>query len=158
MATIYLFYCYRSVKYADAHPKEEEDSACHVWMDRRLKELEKFTKEMEQHNKEIKEKGNDDWSDSVVCSKELLVYDQALLETFKWADNENKSWQMIDGQADEEGAFKITVPRSGKYRALALGQAGFSKAVWETDDITVNPGLEVKVKLASPRTACLVMK
>ena len=100
---------------------------------------------------------NNRWSDEIMCRRELLEYDQALLGVRRWRW-EHKEWnQFLSAQADEEGLFRIAVPRSGKYLLIVRGRAGFNEAVW-TADVTVAAGVEAGVKLGQPGKACLVMQ
>ena len=102
-------------------------------------------------------RNNGQWSDEIECMRDLLNYDKALLGVRKsrW---ENKDWnQLLSAQADEEGQFRIVVPRSGKYMLTVRGRAGFNEAFWSAD-IIVATGAEAVVKLGQPEKACLVMK
>lgn len=92
------------------------------------------------------------------CSDHLLLYNSALSATLKWeiANAQEKSWQLISEQADEDGHFKIAVPRPGKYVVIVTGRAGFNEAVWKTEDpVTISPGEETTIKMGSPAHSCL---
>ena len=58
---------------------------------------------------------HDRWSDEITCRRELLTYDKALggVRRSRW---EQRDWsQFLSADADEEGRFRIVIPRSGKY-------------------------------------------
>lgn len=131
---------------ANKNPSDE-DSAGMAWLDERTKALEAYTKDLE---------GNgESWSESLSCQKELLTYRHAIVKTLEWAQAEKKSWQVISAQTDEDGNFRIPIPRPGKYVVLVRGRAGFNEAVWQDTDLEITPGQVTTVKLASPEKACL---
>jgi hypothetical protein len=147
MARVYLFYLYRSVKYAEAH-KEDENSAGMAWLEANNKAMEKY------NQTSVHEGAN--WSEARACSEALRAHSNALMDTLKWAEKEKKSWQMILDDADEEGNFAIKASRPGKYILVVRGRAGFNEAFWVSDNITIASGVETTVKLSSPEQACLV--
>ncbi len=150
MAKLYLLYMYRSVKFAEAH-KEDQDSAEMKW-------IHVLVEAMENNLKAEKEKSAEPdyhYSERAVCLGKLAEYSKALSETFDWVSANKKEWQLIVGQADEEGNFRISVPHPGDYSLLADGHAGFNDAVWETHPITVSPGVETVIKMSSPEVACV---
>jgi hypothetical protein len=148
MADVYLLYLYRSVKWANAHP-EDEDSAGHAWMDNYNNVLGDFLKVFAAEGM--------GWSDKMDCLKHMQVYHDALSQTKDWASAKHKDWQILTTEADENGMFKITVPHPGEYIILASGRAGFNDAFWDGDipGIIVNPGATTTVKLSSPAKSCL---
>jgi hypothetical protein len=100
-------------------------------------------------------------SDSSDCRKGLMAYRKSLADTLKWASqkeewSEDRTWQVVLADTDEDGVFKIAVARPGVYILLAHGQAGFNDAFWVTDSFTVNLGAETVLKLSIPEKACLV--
>jgi hypothetical protein len=148
MASMYLFYMYRSVKYAEIH-KEDENSAGMEW-------LRAQTQATEEANKAVEQDDAKNWTERLTCLKYLRIYNQAVLDTLKWAEKENKEWQVIPFEADEEGLFTIKVAHPGKYILMARGRAGFNDAAWESDEIVVAPGANVKIKMSSPKESCLL--
>ncbi len=149
LAHIYLLYVHRSVSFANAHP-DDENSAGMAWMDN-------HNKAMEQYNEELSADGMN-WSDAVMCRKSLLTYHEALSQTLEWVQSNKKSWQMLAVDADENGAFRVAVPRPGDYIVLASGQAGMNDGFWGADllnTVPVKPGQTTTVKLSSPAEACL---
>jgi len=152
MASIYVFYIFRSAKWAEAHP-EDENSAGAAWMTIRNEEMQKRLQE-----KETPEGMRE--SDSESCHKTLLLYLKALQETRKWVTDRHKDWQMITADADENGAFKARVPRSGRYLVVAYGRAGMNDAFWDNSSgsgigIDLVVGATTTVKLSSPEDGCL---
>ena len=144
MANIYLLYEYHGKTVSD---KEYQGTAGGMaWSDQESRRLKDYSQWLKENGK--------DTSESLWCRTELLGYNKSVLEIMKWADSENKRWQVIIGQADEEGTFKISVPHPGKYRLLIRGRAGFNEAYWNTD-VAVNAGVETTVKLAAPSKSCL---
>ena len=133
MADVYLLYLYPSVKQANAHPEEWNSAVGLIFGENYIKApLE------------------------IDCLKKMQVYYDALSQTLKWASANHKDWQILTTEADENGAFKIAVPRPGKYIILASGHAGFNDAFWWDDDgVVVNPGATTTVKLSSPAKSCL---
>ncbi len=100
------------------------------------------------------------WTDELMCRRDLVNYDEALIAVRQWRW-EHKEWdQFVSAQADEEGQFKITVPRSGKYRLFARGRAGFNEAFWSSgsDDVIVAAGTDTVVKLGQPMKSCVVLR
>jgi len=152
MANVYLFYVFRSVKWANAHP-EDEDSAGSAWLDNSTKGLEEMTKEEAAMDERA-------WNKNWHCHRELLAYSNALLDTRKWASANGKEWQILTTTVDENGVFKVRVPRPGRYIIVASGHAGFNDAFWDApgsaDEIDVASGTTMTVKLSSPQVACLV--
>jgi hypothetical protein len=136
VATVYLLYVYRSVKYAEAHP-EDENSAGMEWLKQRNTAFENFMDE--------RKTNGESWSDSLDCQTELLTYRKALLGTLNWATSKNKPWQIIGTETDEEGMFRVEVPRPGKYTLIVRGRAGFNEAAWISENIHVAPGTETKM-------------
>jgi hypothetical protein len=89
-----------------------------------------------------------------MCRTALQVYSQAALTTLNWLGTEgNKSHQVVNAEADEEGNFKIVAPQ-GSYILLAHGRAGFNDAAWWAS-VGVKSGEVVTVKLPNPAKACL---
>ena len=148
MADVYLLYLYRSVKWATAHP-EDEDSAGNAWGNIHNKIMEEFLK--------VYAAEGVGWSDKLDCLKHLQVYQDALLQTRDWVSANHKGWQMLTTEADENGVFKFTIPHPGEYIILASGRAGFNDAFWVggVPGIIVNPGANTTVKLSSPTKACM---
>jgi hypothetical protein len=150
MAKVYVLYMYRSVAYAEAH-KDDQDSAGMKW-------LRAYNKAMEDDLKAHEEKSadpNHHYSEAVWCLGKLAQHAKAIRETLDWVSANNKGWQFIIGQADEEGYFSIPIPHPGRYHLIINGHAGFNDAVWVTDeDITIDPGVETTIKMSSPEVAC----
>jgi hypothetical protein len=95
--------------------------------------------------------------DSADCLKGLAAYGNAVVGTLTWGkENPTKISQILYADADEEGNFKIPA-QPGMYLLFASGRAGFNEAIWEAK-ITVEPEAETKVKLASPKEACSVLR
>jgi hypothetical protein len=155
MSHVYLLYTSRSVKTANANP--EDATAGAAWLDNHNKAMEDYTKAL------VEEGMPDSLSSSqreglrrMMCRKHLLTYTVALTATVTWSSsNEDKLWQILFTDADENGVFKITVPHPGAYTILAEGHAGFNDAFWELDNVIVNPGITKTVKLSSPKESCL---
>ena len=155
MADVYLLYVCKSAEKRTCHDVNEYKTSAggSPFTAQEVKRLDEFNKWLSGEVRQQDENGSGA-SESLVCRKELIGYDGTILETMKWAEAQNKIWQVIVAQADEEGTFKITVPHPGAYKMLIRGKAGLNDAFW-TDDIVVNPGVETKVKLSSPEKACL---
>jgi hypothetical protein len=150
MAKVYLLYMYRSVAYAEAH-EEDQNSAAMAWM-------KAYNKALEDGVNGLKEKSaapGYHYNEAVECLGKLTEYSRALTETLDWVSTNKKEWQIVTGQADEEGNFRISVPRPGDYDLFIDGHAGFNDAVWETHPLTVKPGTETTVKIGSPEVACV---
>jgi hypothetical protein len=141
---------YRSVAYAEAH-EEDQDSAEMAWM-------KAYNKALEDGLKASKEKAaapDYHYNEAINCLNKLTEYSRALTETLDWVSTNKKEWQIVAGQADEEGNFRISVPHPGDYGLLIDGHAGFNDAVWQTHPLTVKPGTEITVKMDSPEVACV---
>lgn len=159
MAKVYLLWCYPSLKIALELEKKgtKDESATLIYMQASHKGMED---NLEQRKRDAGAKNY--WSDSFSCRKDLLVEDAAIFATMQWCSDNKKADQMPMTDADEEGYFRIMNVRPGVYRLVARGQAGFNDAFWsvgfgEQDDITVSPGKETSLKLASPEKACLTI-
>ena len=144
MAHVYLLYDFHSAFSADP---EYKNSVGTEWYKEKSRRLLSNMKENIANGAT--------WSDSHLCYKDLLAYDEASSTVFKFADSENKRWQVIIAEADEEGTFTIGVPRPGVYTLIVQGRAGLNDAVWVSDNIIVDQGVETKVRLSSPEKACL---
>jgi len=167
MAKIYLFYLQRSAKSAGGN-EEEKDSAGLAWLAEQSKALKERAKELREDTEELKNKmlsgeisaetvESRRLSDSVDCLKGLAAYRDAVVGTLTWGkEHPTKIGQILYADADEEGNFKIPA-QPGMYLLFASGRAGFNEAFWEAE-ITVEPGTETTVKLASPKEACLVVR
>jgi hypothetical protein len=88
------------------------------------------------------------------CRAELLVFINSLKATMEWAKVNGKQDQVHIATSDEEGLFQFSGLEPGSYILLARGQAGANDAYWQ-NDFKVKPGESVRMKLASPHTACL---
>jgi hypothetical protein len=167
MAKIYLFYLRRSGKSAGGN-EEEENSAGSAWLTEQSKALRERATALAKETEEIYNKmrrgeisaeavEHRRLSDSVDCLKGLAAYGNAVVGTLTWGkENPTKIGQILYADADEEGTFKIPA-QPGMYLLYASGRAGFNEAFWEAE-ITVEPGTETTVKLASPKKACLVVR
>lgn len=148
MADVYLLYeCHGKMPEAD---KEYQGTAGGMpFMDQELKRLTEYTQWLEENGRDL--------SESLVCRRELLSYDSFVVQMMTWAKDQNKMWQVIIDQADEEGTFKTSVPHPGRYRLLIRGKAGLNEAFWNAD-VVVNSGEETTVKLSAPNKACLTIE
>jgi hypothetical protein len=160
LAKTFLFYVRRSGKSVEAI-EEDQNSAGSAWLTEEAKALEAFneawTKMLKQFNEAetVELQRRILGSGSSVCLKELTAYENAVIGTLAWGkENPTRSSQILYADADEEGAFKIPA-QPGIYTLVASGRAGFNEAFWDAE-VTVEPGTETTVKLASPKKACLV--
>jgi hypothetical protein len=160
MAKVYLLY------WGDAN--EYQNSVAHEWLEENQKATKAWAEEMKTDHYYSKSK-------SEICRRGLRNYSYAFSKTFDWVSANKKEWQLIVGQSDEEGSFRISVPHPGAYMLVVVGHAGFNDAVWISGDgttigpgtgsititpngygiITINPGKETSVKMASPVYACV---
>lgn len=150
MAKVYLLYMHRGVKFAGAD-KEYHDSAELQWMNALIKAMQDDRKAEEQKSAST----DYHYNEAALCQGKLAEYSRALSETFDWVSAKKKEWQIVIGQADEEGNFRISVPHPGDYSLVIDGHAGFNDAVWETHPITVSPGTETTIKMSPPEVACV---
>jgi hypothetical protein len=148
MANVHLLY-YHQRKTASELERNEENSVGGEWLDRKIKATDDYIKELSEDKI--------DPSSSIGCRKELLaIYAMPLSKIIVWGLDQNKDRQILQTEADEEGNFKIIVPRPGVYILLANGRAGFNEAFWYSLDVLVKPGTETPIKLGSPEKACVV--
>jgi len=147
MAEVFLFYAS-----SDPNPLHKlGDSAYKAWMEAYHEKMEEVIKEMQRR------RAAQDFSDTdkgVSCRRDMETYLSVLSKTLGWVVANKKAWQVITGRADEEGHFRISVPRPGLYMMITKGRAGLNEAIW-SDDITISPGKETTVKMSSPEVACL---
>ncbi len=155
MASVYVLYVQRSVKVTPADSKDGESAAI-AWGTNLNKALGEFNKELEKNLEAIKRRESGQ-SDDMLCRRELMAYQKALVDTLQWAGSEHKEWQVVNADADEDGAFRIPLPHSGTYRLIAHGRAGFNDAFWTSDDFFVAAGSESSVKLSQPEKSCLAI-
>lgn len=92
--------------------------------------------------------------DQIFCLTKLRIFGESLTSTLKWNQDQKHDFVKI-GKADEDGVFRFAGITPGKYTILATGQAGFNTAYWE-QDVLVEGGKEVTIKLSSPEAACIV--
>ena len=78
--------------------------------------------------------------------------------TVRWAIDENKRGQVVEGQADEEGNFKIEIPYPGEYHLVARGRAGFNEALWTMDRVAAKAGIETALKVSEIDESCIDLK
>lgn len=160
MADVYLLYKYGGVDLPETD--DYKTSVENEWMEeygKALKEaIDEYGKASEVYRTALKEgrEGRKPTS-PFSCPGNLIVYNSAHLKMLDWVSANKKMWQLIIGQADEEGAFRISVPHSGKYKLIVTGHAGFNTAIWDSDldDIIISPGEETTVKMSSPKVACV---
>ncbi len=103
---------------------------------------------------ELEKMKQEDWSDHIRCLNDLLVYQDAIVKTLQ-SVSEKEQWQVVTGQTDEDGYFKLSVPRQGSYYLVVKGQAGANDAEWEQEGVRVFTGKVTELKLGSPKQACL---
>ena len=166
MAKVYLFYLHRSSKPTGGG--EDGETAGMAWIEEQTKALKDIAKALAEETEEINSKmRSGDLStettesrrlrDLADCLKGLAAYENAVVGALTWGkENSTKIGQILYADADEEGNFK-TPAQPGIYLLYASGRAGFNEAIWEAE-ITVEPGAETKVKLASPKKACSVLR
>jgi len=149
MADVYLFYVVRSANFSlpDVHKEYQGSAGGDQWMDQELKRLKTYGQWLEENGSTT--------SEVLICRRELLSYDEPVIGTMKWAEQQNKDWQVLTGNTDEEGMIDLTVSHPGMYRLVVHGRAGFNDAVWQSD-VVVTPGAATKVKLSAPVKACIV--
>jgi hypothetical protein len=94
-----------------------------------------------------------DWSDHLTCVHDLMVYQNAILTTLQNVPR-GKNWQVVSGQTDEDGYFKLSVPRQGSWMLVAHGQAGAFDAAWEHEGVRIFLGRSTEIKLGSPEKSC----
>jgi hypothetical protein len=150
MADLYLFYTHRSAKPEEQDKgdqnKEDQNTAGVQWPVEYAKASEEVDKMMSGHHS----------TTSLQCDASMLIFTKAFAHMGDWAVQNKKEWQMVIDHTDEEGDFRVSVYVPGEYELFVKGQAGFNKAVWRDDHITISPGVETKVKMASPDVACLI--
>jgi hypothetical protein len=153
LAKIYLFYLptsTNSTQDADRDSEEALNTAGMAW----LKAQTKAARErLEETIRDVREGRS--LTDALKCRRELLTEDAALIETLEWGESAKRPGQILTADADEEGNFKVASVRPGRYILVARGRAGFNDALWVNNSLTVEPGTEVTVKLASPQKTCL---
>lgn len=92
--------------------------------------------------------------DRIYCLTKLRIFGESVTSTLKW-NHEQKTDFVKIGNADEDGLFRFGGVTPGKYSILATGHAGVNTAYWQ-QDVIVEGGKEVTIKLSSPEAACLV--
>ncbi|SPE17998.1 exported hypothetical protein [Candidatus Sulfotelmatomonas gaucii] len=151
MAAVYALYLRPKLGNDAAGNEIEQHSACLTWAQNLAQKQEAETAQY----KALPLTVSGSMSEAALCRRGLLVYQNALVDTLKWASSENKDWQIVRADADEDGAFKVAIRRPGVYTLLVRGHAGFNDAFWESGPLTVTPGGEIAVKLSSPEESCL---
>jgi len=144
MAHIYLMYKGRS--------EFEEHTASATYKAESLKRL---SKALEDHIEDMKNHPEAEGDENLECRREMVGYDEAMVSTMEWVQQNKKSKQLLTTDADEEGAFRITKVPAGAYTLVARGQAGANDALWSSE-ITLKPGSAMTAKLSAPGKSCLV--
>jgi hypothetical protein len=160
LAKVYLFLLSGGAKF-------DGDSVSLAWSHSELKAAGEMAKAEKDREDSYSRTGKDvdgstdfdgDGAKSIVCRRELLLYDEAVGETEQWATGQKKTSQIVCADADEEGYFKMTAP-VGTYTLIARGRAGFNEAFWKAGDwVNAEAGTETTIKLTSPEKSCLVMQ
>jgi len=119
MAHIYLVYKGRSERYA-------ESTASATYKRESLKRL---SKALEDHIENMKNHPEAEVDENLECRSEMVGYDEAMLSTMEWVQQNKKLKQLLTTDADEEGAFQITNAPAGAYTLVARGQAGANDAL-----------------------------
>lgn len=174
MAHVYLLWCFSSLEFAQEQERKgiHEDSADLVFIRAFNEAVEKDSTKRESVRRlnEAAEKmgnvlGKQDrpWrksSESIICTLDLIEFDTAIRTLTNWRISNGKT-QVLAGDADEDGYFKITGVPPGVYDLVARGRAGFNDAAWSvglsfdsTGKIIVPSGKELVLKLSSPVKAC----
>jgi hypothetical protein len=123
MADVYLLYVYRKADLSGADKEYQESAGGGNRMDQELKRITGYGQWLSGEGSSA--------SESIRCRRELLSYEESVIQTMKWAQRESKDWQVIAGNSDEEGAFNISVPHPGKYRASSHGQGRLQRRLLE---------------------------
>ena len=144
MANVYLFF------EVSVHPDgkvddiDGDDTAGDIFMRNENKERGAELAEMQRNN----------WSEHVECLNALLAYRKAIVTTMESVPK-NRQWQVVTGETDENGPFRLSVPRQGSWMLVAYGQTGANDAVWEQEGVRVFAGKGTELKLGSTEKACL---
>jgi hypothetical protein len=129
------------------HSSSEGTSIAMLW----LETVSSGNKEMSDAHK----RQGAEWGNEITCGEELSIYDDAYKKVLQWAIDNHRPYDVLIGDADEEGNFKITVPLPGSYILVAKGRAGFTDAIWVESHVWVEAGKLTTVKLSAPERACL---
>jgi hypothetical protein len=100
---------------------------------------------------------NPDYDQNLSCRQDMLATDEVIAETMRWELAHKVPKQFLSTDADEEGFFQIKRVPAGQYEIVARGQAGINDGLWQSLDVTVNPGSETSIKLSSPGKTCLAV-
>ena len=153
LAKIYLFHLHTRTAQTPTDSEEALNTAGMAWLTARADEAKK---RLEETRRDVRE--GLDLTDSIRCRREILGEDMALLKTLEWSESAKKGDQILTADADEDGNFKVPTVPPGRYILVARGHAGFNEALWINDSLTVEPGTEITLKLASPKVACSTVK
>ena len=96
---------------------------------------------------------SEEYAQRVSCRHDLLVVDKAIFATMDWANREGRKGLVRSTETDEDGHFRLGGIRSGKYDIIVRGQAGSNDVYWE-QDVWIQPGEAVTVKVSSVKNAC----
>lgn len=110
-------------------------------------------------NNELRKRAQDDslsneGLEKLTCKSELLAVDKAMIATLEWSQAKPLEGQVLFADTDEEGNFVFPKVRTGKYNVIARGRAGINDAYWK-QDVWVQPGEAVTVKVASVESSCV---
>jgi hypothetical protein len=87
------------------------------------------------------------------CRSELITDGKAIMSLLDWTKEGNRAWQLMLGDADEEGNFAFPRVPPGKYDVLVRARAGINEAFW-SQEVWVQPGEAVTMKVASVERSC----
>ncbi len=101
--------------------KAGTETAGKIWRKKEENELEQAQHEIESSKPELTQEG--------ICRREYFAYAKAEHERREWCKVPEHMNDLIGIQADEEGTFKLLVPRPGTYTIVVSGRAGMNKTL-----------------------------
>jgi hypothetical protein len=152
LAKVYLIFETKTVGHKVDPSAANEETAGLVF-------LKKHLEQVKQVNSEVLDKSNNslvssETLDTFSCKAGLLGVDEAIVATLDWSQAKPHQGQVLFTNADEEGNFVFPKVRTGKYNVIARGHAGINDAYWK-QDVWVQPGEAVTVKVATVESACV---
>lgn len=143
LADVYLFFEGSVHSNGTVNDVDGDDTAGLIYMKSRNDETATELGEMKDQN----------WSDHLTCLHDLMVFQKSILTTLENVPK-GKGWQVVTGQTDEDGYFKISAPRQGSWLLVVHGQAGAYEAAWEHEGLRIFTGKSAEIKLGSPEKSC----
>lgn len=94
--------------------------------------------------------------ESYSCKGNLTAVDLAMGSASLDEMEKGRFDSIHETRTDEEGNFRFEGLKPGEYALIGRGQAGANDVYWRLDEVKVEPGQNVVLKLSQVKEACLL--